>query len=160
MAQSTSQPVTLEYMQGAFERLGREVGQKIADKLGTAIASRVDELQSANRPLVFRGNVGLAAFSAREATEIADAEILPLIGEYANNAAEFAAAGMSLEDHVRERLADVHGVGYAGTLQGYQAKLNGDCLSAVQKQSQKFAEKFPVRRGGLLDRYGVSDGAA
>jgi hypothetical protein len=148
MTQIASQPVTLEYMQGSFERLGREVGQKIADKLGTAIASRVDDLKAPNRPVTFKGGVSLAKFSAGEATEIA--EHFELIGEYANDAENLARSGLTLESFVESRLADEHGFGMAPG-QGYQAAMSSDFKAALAKQSAEFAAKFPARTGSLAD---------
>ena len=114
-------------------RLGEEIGSKLVAKLGSLAGNQP-------APRQFKGGVPFANLSKDEASEFV--EVLPYVGEYCENAATFAADGVTLETYLQSRLYDERGCSMAGCIDTIGATLR----SAMRKQSEKFAAKFPLRR--------------
>ena len=139
-----TKPVTKSDLDFAFGRMTGRVEAQVEAALSSHISARATTEPA--KALKFRGNVPLAAMSVDETAAIA--ENLELIGEYANGAEHFAAAGMSLRSFVESKLAEEHGIGMAPG-QGYQARMSDAFRAALDKQSATFAERFHVRSGLL-----------
>ena len=122
-----------------FAAVARALLGEMSNRIDARLSQDLAEQQRHGGRIFFKGGVGLASYSASEANEIA--EIMPLIGEYADDAELLAAEGLTLEQFVCSRLADEHGVGMCG-VGGYQSVMSADLKSALAKQSAKFAERF------------------
>jgi hypothetical protein len=118
-------------------RLGEEIGNKLVAKLGTLRANKAAARQ-------FKCGVPFADLSRSEATELV--EVLPFVTEYSENAEAFAAKGIGLDDYLQSRLYDDRGCPFPGCVDTIPDTLR----SAMRKQSELFAAKYPVRQPGLL----------
>lgn len=142
LAALSVQPRKDSSMPTDYAQLGREIGHRIGSQIADKLGAHIDRLQAEQKPFTFRGGVGLAKFNATQATAFADPKHFQLISEYACEAANLTAAGLSLSGYVHQRLAEEYGVGFG---RGYESIIDPDFLAAVDLQSKLFAEKFPVR---------------
>lgn len=126
----------IKQYQDLGSRLGEEIGNKLVAKLGSLASS-----QSA--PRQFRGGVDFADLTREEATQLVEA--LEHVGEYADGAATYAAANLSMEEFVESRLRDTCGMPFPGCVD----PITDAMITALAKQSAKFAAVFPVRSIGI-----------
>lgn len=124
--------LNLQHFEDLGSRLGEEIGNKLVAKLGTLRANQAAARQ-------FKCGVPFADLSQSEATELV--EVLPFVSEYAENAEAFAARGMSLHDYLQSRLYDERGCAMPGSIDTIPETLR----SAMRKQSELFAARYPVR---------------
>jgi hypothetical protein len=114
-------------------KLGKEIGDKIANKLSALKAAKPERV-------TYRGGVPMVANLTLDETE-EYIPVIPHVGEYANDVENLAAAGLSLTDFVKSRLNDEKGIPFRGSPPNMSATLR----SAVDKQSELFAAKFPPK---------------
>jgi hypothetical protein len=117
-----------------------EMGAKLGKELGDKIASKLSALKAAKpEPVTYRGGVPMVANLTRDEAEEYIA-VMGHVGEYANDVENLAAAGMSLTDFVKSRLNDEKGVPF----RGFPPNMSATLKSAVDKQSELFAARFPL----------------
>ena len=118
----------------------KDLGSRLGEEIGSKLVAKLQSLGvNEPAPRQFKGGVPFAELSKDEAAEFV--AVLPLVGEYVENVATFAGDGLTLADYMRSRLYDERGHSFRG-----QPDTISDTLkSAMQKQSELFAARYPVR---------------
>jgi hypothetical protein len=130
--------VTREHFNSTMASLNSQLDDlavKLAQRIGAGLAKH----SAKPAPVTYRGGVPMVSNLTRDEAE----EYIPVmahVGEYANDVENLAAAGMSLTDFVKSRLNDERGVPF----RGFPPNMSATLRSAVDKQSELFAAKFPL----------------